>query len=73
MSSYTVLRALPSDAWWSGLHGRTDVPPPVAALLNGRRRVEVSAEEAEAALTWASTLDGWADLEPKPLLVYAPA
>jgi hypothetical protein len=51
---------------------QTDVPHPVAALMNGRRRIEVSADEAEAALTWAKALDGWADLEPKPLLVYVP-
>jgi hypothetical protein len=72
-SSYVVLRALPGDAWWSAVRGRTDVPHAVAALLHGRRRIELGADEAEAALTWARALDGWAAADPKPLVVYAPS
>ena len=44
------------------------MPPPLAGLLNGRRRVEVSDVEARAVLAWAATLDGWTEADPKPLI-----
>ena len=49
------------------------MPPPVAALLAGRTRVELSVTEADAALGWAATLPTWADADPKPLHVHAHA
>jgi len=42
----------------------------VATLMNGRNRVELNANEADEALAWAETVDGWADAEPKPLHVH---
>jgi hypothetical protein len=61
------------EAWWVAARERTDMPRPVATLLNGRRRIEIGADEAEAVLLWASAVEGWADAEPKPLFLYAPS
>ena len=73
-TSYKALRAVRgSDAepwWWSAARRSSSVPPPLGALLQGRTRIEVSAEEADAALAWAERLDGWAEANPKPLLVH---
>jgi hypothetical protein len=71
--SYEALRAVhggDAETWWSAARRCSTVPPPLAALLQGRTRIEVSAEEADAALAWAEQLDGWADANPKPLLVH---
>jgi hypothetical protein len=72
--SYLVLRPARSaetDGWWAAAaRRRADVPAAVAALLRGRSRVEVSPDEADATLTWAEGLEGWADAEPKPLVLY---
>jgi len=71
--SYLVLRPAHSaetDGWWAAARTSADVPSPVAALLRGRSRIELSADEADATLSWAAGLDGWADAEPKPLVVY---
>jgi hypothetical protein len=71
--SYKALRAVRgSDAepWWSAVGQSACVPPPLAALLTGRTRIEVSAEEADAALAWAERQDGWADANPKPLVIH---
>jgi hypothetical protein len=38
--------------------------------VNGRTRVEVSIPEARVILAWAATMDGWADADPKPILVH---
>jgi hypothetical protein len=38
--------------------------------LTGRRRVEVTAQEATQALIWAENVDGWAAADPKPLFVH---
>ena len=73
-TSYTALRAVTSpaaDAWWVAARDSDDVPHAVAALLSGRRRLEVSREEASAVIAWAAGVDGWRDVEPKPLLVYS--
>jgi hypothetical protein len=59
-----------AEHWWSVARRRADVPTAVAALLGGRSRIELSAAEADAALAWAVTVDGWADAEPKPLLLH---
>jgi hypothetical protein len=73
--SYFALRGVwdsGTDGWWATALGRADVPAPVAALLRGRVRVELSAAEADATLAWAAGLQGWADADPKPLLLYRP-
>jgi hypothetical protein len=72
-TSYLALRAVDgagANGWWAAARRRSDVPTAVGALLHGRRRVELTEAEAEAALAWATTVDGWADAEPKPLLVH---
>jgi hypothetical protein len=71
--SYVAFRALPgprTGAWWSAVRRSTDAPLPLAALVNGRTRVEVSIPEARVILAWAATMDGWADADPKPILVH---
>jgi hypothetical protein len=65
-----TVRASDAEAWWSAVRRSASVPPPLAALLQGRTRVELSAEEADAALAWAERQDGWADANPKPLVVH---
>ena len=72
-ASYKALRAVhtgDAETWWSAARRSSHVPPPLAALLQGRTRIEVSAEEADAALAWAERLDGWAEAHPKPLVVH---
>ena len=49
-----------------------DAPPSIGALLAGRRRVELTSEEAAEAVAWARGLDGWAASEPKPIFIYEP-
>jgi hypothetical protein len=61
---------MPADAWWLAVRLRRDVPVPLKTLLGGRSRVEVTDEEAAAALAWAETVDGWSAAEPKPLFVH---
>jgi hypothetical protein len=73
--TYYALRVRPkaiAPEWWAAAHaaGR-DAPPPVRAVLAGRSRVEITAEEAVLAIQWASRLSGWDDDGgPKPLFVY---
>jgi hypothetical protein len=72
-TSYVALRAVRdarTEPWWSAADDRDSAPPPVLALLAGRSRVELSGAEAEAALAWAATVDGWAGLDPKPLVLH---
>jgi len=59
--------------WWAAAHehGRR-APLPVRALLGGRTRVELTAEEAVLAIHWASRLSGWGDDGQHPLVVYPP-
>lgn len=76
MNSYVALRIssrASGAAWWEAATRRRDAPAPVAALLRGRSRVEVSADEASRALAWAGALSGWATAEPKPLFLHQPA
>lgn len=71
--SYLVLRPAhnaETDGWWAAARRSADTPSAVTALLRGRSRIELSADEADATLSWAAGLDGWADAEPKPLVVY---
>jgi hypothetical protein len=58
--------------WWSAASQRRDAPPSIGALLAGRRRVELTSEEAAEAVAWACGLDGWAASEPKPIFIYEP-
>jgi hypothetical protein len=44
----------------------------VRALLGGRARVELSAEEAVQAIHWAAQLNGWDEHDSQPLFVYPP-
>ena len=72
--SYFALRVCPraiASSWWSSARVAAGTAPPVVhAILAGRSRVEVSADEARAALAWARALDGWDDDALPPLVVY---
>jgi hypothetical protein len=70
-----VLRICPeasAPAWWDAVSRRLDAPPAIDALLTGRRRVEVTAQEATQAIVWAENIDGWAAADPKPVFVHQP-
>ena len=74
--AYYALRICPkatAEAFWSEVRRRRDVPPAISALAHGRTRVEVTRDEAGAAITWAEHVDGWAGADPKPLHVYPDA
>src|SRR6478735_12204421 len=45
--------------WWSAVAGADDAPAVIRALLTGRSRVEVSADEALMIRAWAGAIDGW--------------
>jgi hypothetical protein len=63
-----------SGTWWRrAFTERATAPPAIRALLSGRRRVELTRGEADAALAWAATLLDSVD-EPGtvPLIVYDP-
>jgi hypothetical protein len=71
--SYVAIRVHPSTAaetWLAAARRRPNVPRAIAALIGGRNRVEVTAEEAEDALRWAASTDGWIEMDPKPLVVH---
>jgi hypothetical protein len=68
-----VLRIRPEAStlpWWDAVRRRPDAPSAIDALLTGRQRVEVTAQEATQAIIWAENVDGWAAAEPKPLFVH---
>jgi hypothetical protein len=74
--SYLALRVCTkasAPAWWSAARNRSDVPAAISALLGGRTRVELTAEEAARALDWAASVGGWDAADPKPVFVYLPA
>ena len=74
-ASYCVLRVCPrspADAFWSALRAQHEVPDAIRVLLAGHIRVEVTREEAAAALAWASAVRGWDSAEPRPLFLYDP-
>jgi hypothetical protein len=58
--------------WWTAARRRSDVPAAIDTLLHGRRRVEVTADEALDALAWAARVDGWDRAEPKPVFIHQP-
>jgi hypothetical protein len=72
--SYFALRVcLRADApdWWAAAHrARSTAPPAVRAILGGRMRVEVTEEEARAAIAWATAIDGWDPEGLPPLWVF---
>lgn len=71
--SYLVLRPAhnaETDDWWAAARRSADAPSAVTALMRGRSRIELSGDEADATLSWAAGLDGWADAESKPLVLY---
>jgi hypothetical protein len=71
--SYCVLRVRPdarASEWWHAVRLRRDVPGAILVLAHGRSRVELTRDEAERALQWASSLDGWDASDPKPLQLY---
>lgn len=74
--TYYALRVCPvapAPDWWAAARARSaDAPSPVRALLAGRTRVELSAEEAERAIHWASRLSGWGEDGAHPLVVHPP-
>jgi hypothetical protein len=75
-ASYCVLRARPrawAESFWSAAREQHDVPTAIRDLLAGRNRVELTRDEAVAALAWAAGVDGWDSTEPKPLFLYDPA
>jgi hypothetical protein len=47
-----------------------NAPPAMRAILAGRHRVEVSADEAAAVLRWARRLDGWDPDALAPVWIY---
>jgi hypothetical protein len=60
-----------SSEWWASARAATTLPPPaIWAILAGRGRVELTADEALAAISWASALAGWDAGERAPLRVY---
>ena len=72
--SYFALRVcLRADApdWWAAARrAERSAPPAIQAILRGRTRVEVCADEARAAIAWAAALDGWDPDGFPPLWVY---
>ena len=74
-ATYYALRVRPeavAPEWWAAAHAAgSDAPRPVRAVLSGRTRVELTAEEAVLAMHWASRLSGWDENGGlKPLFVY---
>ena len=74
-ATYYALRVRPeavAPEWWAAAKAAgADAPRPVRAVLAGRSRVELTAEEAVLAIHWASRLSGWDDNGGlKPLFVY---
>ena len=72
--SYYALRVAPgvqTTNWWlSARAAGATAPAAIRALLAGRARVEVSADEAAHVLAWARGLDGWAGDGGPPLQVH---
>jgi hypothetical protein len=72
-TSYYALRVSDrahGSAWLERARRAPDAPPAIRAVLNGRWRVELTAEEAWAALAWARKVEGWDDDSRPPLWIY---
>jgi hypothetical protein len=74
--SYNALRVGDGGAlaeWWAEAHARkAHAPTAIRAILAGRTRIELTAQEAASAIDWASRLPGWESDGPAPLFVYVP-
>jgi hypothetical protein len=68
-----VDRGAAASVWWASVALRRDAPAPIAALLSGRTRVEVTRDEGQRALAWAAGVAGWAAAEPKPVFLHEPS
>lgn len=72
--SYYALRVCPrADAprWWASARDAAHLAPAaIRAILSGSRRVELGAQEARDALSWARSLDGWDEDRLTPLWLY---
>ena len=72
--SYYALRVCPrarAPQWWTSARAAADAAPPaLQAILAGRARVEVGAEEAADALAWAEQQHGWDHNGLAPVWVY---
>jgi hypothetical protein len=72
--SYYALRVCPAaptrETWVAADAHGDEAPAAVRALLAGRTRVELSATEAELAISWASGLPGWDEQPLKPIFVH---
>lgn len=58
------------STWVESARRAHDAPLAIRAVLQGRWRVELTAEEAWAALAWARKLDGWDEGSRPPLWIY---
>jgi hypothetical protein len=59
------------DSMWIERARRShDAPLAIRAVLQGRWRVELTAEEAWAALAWARKVEGWDEESRPPLWIY---
>ena len=69
-----ALRVCPraaSDRWWTSARvAFASAPPAIRAIMTGRTRVELSADEARQALEWARGINGWETDGEAPLEVY---
>ena len=73
---YSVLRVCPqatASVWWAAVSRLRDAPAAIAALARGRSRVELTSDDAVAALAWAGAIEGWSTAEPKPVFVHRAA
>jgi hypothetical protein len=72
--SYYAIRVCPlaeAPEWWlCARAAAARAPFAIRAILAGRMRVEVSAAEAIAILSWAQGLQGWDPDELTPVWVY---
>ena len=56
--------------WLVNARRAADAPLAIRAVLNGRWRVELTPEEAWAALAWARKVEGWDEDSRPPLWIY---
>ena len=71
-TSTVVLRLRASaTVWTSAARTDDDAPPAARALLNGRTRVEISADEARTVFAWARDVPGWETDDVRALEAYA--
>jgi hypothetical protein len=74
--TYSALRVSSRSSarvWWTAAARRQDTPHAIASLLGGRKRVEVTRDEAVHALAWAAGISGWPAAGPTPVFLHEPA